>query len=1250
MKIRYLVIFIIFIFLITISAYAVDESIITKGEEIYKSRYDTKLLSSDELTALGWYYHYSLNDNNTARALFTYAIKEDESNADAVEGLYIINLMKGDMEEAFHFLIKLLNNDTNPSRSLAYLSHINLFEDTTIEYENLPTILNPSPKFIEENPSSQLRFNNICLDMFYKFGDSPIFHSISDVKENSGFIDKWNVIGSFRMYGKYDINYSFPPELAPNKNEYNWTTSKFSWENAHSDDEGWLYLEDILQSKEGCAYCKTDIDVKGGLYTLIVESKSPLIIWVNQQKIYDKNQFKEPDTYLHSFNIKLNSGKNNILLKALRNSGAYELQDESWRFRVRVLPTTYGKPGEFITEYGPGYKWQWVDDQYFEDAYRALLLLYDGDKQGAIDIFERLVEERPEYPFFRLLLIYTLIKSGEDWQIKMARNELGTVISQMPDCILAREELAVYYQIEEKYQKSINTYKSVIEDSPDYLSAHLGLSELYLSQGYDKEFLDEINFVNKIFPTNPRAIENLINYYINKENYQKVNILIKEYLFHRPFDYEYWEGLAKYQENCGDITGAINTFKELIKRQPMKTLPQLEIARLFQRLGQDEEAIKMYDYLITNFPRCAKAYLMKGILLQRQGKDGRYLINKAQELNPSDYWTNDYVKLAMNKQITYPPFSTEFSIKDIKRVEPYKYPQADSVMLFDQTIIEVNDDYTFSETVHNLIQILNQKGRERWGEITVPSGGMVDLIEARTFIPDGRVLEAKSIKNINNNYVISMEGLIEGSVIEVKYRMKIDKRMIDDIDCYFSPVFTFTDVNMPFIKSEFIVSIPKWMNVYFPSEKFRGYKDKTEIDGRYVYLFEMRDVEEIIPESMMPPISNVSPNIYATTLKGFDKLAIWYIGEMWGSNYLDYNSRKFTDNLVKDCNSNLEKAKTIYYWVMKSIKGYSGNIYYPYSASSSMYEKTGRPIDRAVLIMAMLDEVGIKSNLVLVNTTFIQEKMWKYPTSSSIDTPLIYIQNLDGNSYFIDPNLEDLTFGDYWSDTYNRKAVLLQDNGFTEIIVPPKPLDRDSFVLKGTFNIYNNGTLNAIGERYFYGLRGTYRGVFRDPKEREHLVESSLGQNFPYLTLIQVDFANLDNPDNVFSYHFQFIEPNFAQIQDKGLKIPSVPGTYQLSSAFITSPTRLQPIKFNRPETYEDDILIIPPPNFKFSTIPEDEIIDTKYASYYITYSLSDEGLHIKRKLNIIGGVMPANYYQEFIKFCQTVDNIEKRYIDLTEE
>jgi tetratricopeptide (TPR) repeat protein len=1248
MRIRYLLILIIFALVITNSVVAVDSSAITRGEELYKSKPDTKSLSPDELTALGWYYHYTINDNNTAKTLFTHAIKEDETNKDALEGLYIIELMRGNMNDAFNYLITLLNNDDNPSRDLAYLSHIDLFENTTVQYENLPSLINPEPRFTKENPNSQLRFSNLSLDIFYKLGDSPLYHNTNDIKDNGGLIDNWSVIGPFRMYGKYDINYVFPPEIAPKKPEYRWTTSKYYWENAYSDIEGWVYLEDILQTKEGCAYCKTEIDSKGGLYTLVLESKSPVILWVNEQKLYDKNQFKEPGANLYSFNIKLNSGKNTIFLKTLKNSGAYEIQDEGWRFRVRLVPSIYGKPGEFITEYGLGYKWQWIDNQYFENAYHALLLLHDSDRNSAIDIFERLVDERPDYPFFRLLLIYALIKSGDDWQIKMARNELGTVISQMPDCILAREELAVYYQIEEKYQKSIDTYKSIIDDSPDYLSAHLGLSELYLSQGYNKEFFDEINFVNERFPNNPRATENLINYYLNKENYLKANPLIKEYLTHRPFNTEYWEGLAKYEETEGDITGAINTYEELAKKETMKTLPLLEMARLYQRLGQNEEAIRIYDSLMTNFPRCSKAYLMKGILLQREGKDDSGLITKAQELNPSDYWTSDYIKLAMNKQTINPPFSKEFSIKDIKKVEPYKYPQANSVMLFDQTIIEVNDDYTFTETVHNLIQILNQKGRERWGEITVPSGEMVDLLEARTFMPDGRVLEAKSIKNINDTYVISMEGLIEGSVIEVKYRMMVDKRMIDDIDCYFSPIFTFTDVNMPFIKSQFIVSIPKWMSIYFPSEKFRGYKDKTKIDNKYVYVYEMRDVDEIIPESMMPPISNVSPNIYATTLKGFDKLAIWYLGETWGCNYLDYNSRKFTDDLVKDCNSNLNKAKKIYYWVMKSIKGYTGNIYYPYIASSSMYEKTGRPIDRAVLIMVMLDEIGIKSNLVLVNTIYIQEKMWAYPTSSSIDMPLIYIPNLDGSSYYIAPDLEDLTFGDYWSDNYGKRAVLLQDNGYIEIVIPAKPLDRDSFVLSGTFKINKNGALDATGERYFYGLRGTYRNVFRDPKEREHLVELSLGQNFPYLTLIQVDFSNLDNPDSVFSYQYHFVEPNYAQLQGNNMKIPSVAGPYQLSSAFITSPTRLQPIKFNRPETYEDNILVVPPTDYQFSTIPENESIETKFASYYLTYTLLDDGLHINRKLHITGGVAPANYYQEFIKFCQSVDNIEKRYIELT--
>lgn len=1234
--------------LLTSLSSGVEYKVITNGEEIYLSNPDLDLLKADDLTALGWYYHFSLGDNERAKTLFVNSLHRNPADTDALEGLFIIEFLMGNMNDAFDYLIELNNNDINAPRALSYLSHLNLFEDTTKRYEEIHHILKANPPYINKNYCHHLRYEYLNLDIFFKLGDSPLYHSIDDIKNNTCFLSEWKVTGPFLLYGKTDFNYKFPPERKLSKDKYKWNRNIYTWEDTSPDVEGYIFIEDLLQSGEGCAYAKCELDATQGDYYLVIESEQPIKLWINEQIIYDRNTFIKPGSVKKSFRIRLKDGKNTVLLKTVRNSGAYEIQDGGWRFRAQLFTTNdfEQREGDNLSF---GEDWYWIDNEPFTNLYHALLEIYDGNECNAIDLLERLVDEYPEYPFFRIILIYALIKSGEDWQIKMARNELGTVITQMPDCLLAKEELAVYYQVEDKFNKSLDAYTSVIEENPSYLSAHLGLADLYLNQGYEKEFFNEIEYVKENYHDNARALASLIEYYIDKENYKTTNLLIRDYLSNRPYDWAYWEGLAKYQESAGDLNGAIRTYTYISQMLPMRTKPYLELARLYQRTGHEKNALRLYDEIINRFPRCSKAYLMKGLLLERQGENGINLIRTSLKMNPSDYWTRDYLRIIGGLEGERTPYDISFESDDINRVEQHEFPQADSVMLFNQMILELNDDYTFTETIHNLIQILNYKGRERWGEITIPGGKMTDIIEARTFMPDGRILEAISIKNINNNYVISMEGLVEGSVIEIKYRLKVDKRMIDDLNCFFSPTFTFADINMPYIKSQFVVSVPRWMDIYFPRERFRGKRDRIRKDDRIIYLFEMTNVEGIIPESMMPPLTEVAPLVYSTTLKGIDELSLWYIGEMWGKTYLDYRSRSFTHQLVSDCENDLEKAKRIYYWVMKSVKGYSGNIYYPLNASSTMYEKTGRAIDRAILLIGMLREVGIDAHLALVNTIYTEDEMWNHPTSSLVDMPLVYIPDIDGKSYYIDPNLEDITFGDYWSDNYGKRAILLCSDRYYETTIPVKPLYEDSFSLVGTFNIYPDGKLNAVGRKYFNGLRGTYRNLFRDPKERERLVEASLGQYFPYLTLMQVDFFNLDDLDGVFSYHFHFVEPNFGVRYGKTLRIPSVPGAYQLSSAFISSATRIQPMRFNRPETYKDDILIVPPPGFTFKTIPDDVHLKTKYTYYELTYHITDRGLRVKRILHIKGGTLPAESYPDFIEFCQEVDNCEKKYIELME-
>jgi hypothetical protein len=404
----------------------------------------------------------------------------------------------------------------------------------------------------------------------------------------------------------------------------------------------------------------------------------------------------------------------------------------------------------------------------------------------------------------------------------------------------------------------------------------------------------------------------------------------------------------------------------------------------------------------------------------------------------------------------------------------------------------------------------------------------------------------------------------------------------------------------------------------------------------------------------MPPIHQISPVVYASTFDGVEQLFEWYRGEIWGLSRLSYSNRKEIIQLIKeeseDVSDKLSLAKSAYYWVMANIQGNVGNIYYPSDVNDTFVTRRGRPIDRAILLMSIYKEMGISSELVLLNTIDESDDIWKYPTSSVVDMALVHILDLDGEEYFLDVNIKDLAFGDYWSDCYDKRCVFINEDGFESGRVPSKPTENNFVALTGIMKINGKGEMVMEGRREFCGLRSSYRTVFKDPKDREPLVESSLARSFSTITLTEITFNNVEDKDEPFSYDFRFISPYYGRISGDSVIIPSTPGRFNMTSAFIFSDKRKYPLHLNRYELYKDSIGIEIPDEYYFDYIPDDISIEEDFGEYRLEYSMMGDVLKVDRYLYLKDKTIDVDEYNDFVKFCDDIDKAEKMEIRISKK
>jgi hypothetical protein len=200
------------------------------------------------------------------------------------------------------------------------------------------------------------------------------------------------------------------------------------------------------------------------------------------------------------------------------------------------------------------------------------------------------------------------------------------------------------------------------------------------------------------------------------------------------------------------------------------------------------------------------------------------------------------------------------------------YPQAGALILDCNEEIEVTQDNRQTTTLHYLIKILNQRGKESFSEAQVEYDSTFEKVEleyARAIKPDGGIIEVGSrhIRDVSKYlnfplysnvrvYIISFPEITDGSFIEYKLRIRRNQ-LINKKDFVLSYSLQESE---PILDAKFKIILPKdkSLNIKTINKEYNNYGAEinpkiTLENGRKVYLWEFKDIPKIIPEANMPP-------------------------------------------------------------------------------------------------------------------------------------------------------------------------------------------------------------------------------------------------------------------------------------------------------------------------------------------------------------------------------------------------------------
>ena len=314
--------------------------------------------------------------------------------------------------------------------------------------------------------------------------------------------------------------------------------------------------------------------------------------------------------------------------------------------------------------------------------------------------------------------------------------------------------------------------------------------------------------------------------------------------------------------------------------------------------------------------------------------------------------------------------------------------------------------------------------------------------------------------------------------------------------------------------------------------------------------------------------------------------------------------------------------------------------------------------DKATLMIAMLDSIGIRATWVHVDT----HRGFMDPQTPSLDgnhvvaaieIPKGYddprlqavVTAKTGKRYLIfDPTNEYVAIGllpEYLQAGY---GMLVAGKDSQVIELPVLKPDTDTTNRAAKFELAEDGTLKGdvtvthSGASSWY-LRGFY--ARSSEKEQRENLEKSLREDFSSFSVGEEKVQNIRDLDKQLVLQYQVTAPTYAKNAGSLLLVrPRVVGSY---SEALNDKPRKYPISFESLGTWRDNVDVKIPNGFVVDELPDPVSIDVGFATYHSEVKADGGVLHYSREYVLKKLALPANQYTDLKKLEGEITADENR-------
>ncbi|MGC4000043.1 MAG: DUF3857 domain-containing protein [Anaeromyxobacter sp.] len=1010
-----------------------------------------------------------------------------------------------------------------------------------------------------------------------------------------GFVTRWQVIGPFDDEGKHGLEAVYPPEQkldlaarVPGK------TREVGWQPLPPElvDQGFVHLGVALRpEREVVAYALAIVEVpRDGQAVLWLGASGASKVWVNGQLALTDATYHLARLDQRGARVALRRGTNRLLVKLAHQEGRMGFYLRLDRGTGEGLAFTPGQPGARPVR--PGARPRPAEDALAALTRRAQQARgpeAEARARGALsaalrerasgDLEERraLVQAQLAADAQPALVDAQLWAASLDDEHGTRRRRLDLALQAAPGDARVLVALAGEALGQERPLEAVRLLDRAAAAAPEWAVAQVARAEALARAGLEARSALAAAEVARRFPAVPGAQRAAARAAAALGQLDEAEARYRAALALRPDDGATRAALAQLRFDRRDLVEAEALAREGLRFRPGSLDLRLELAGRLAANGKPDEADALLGEALRLSPDDAEVLERRGRarLAAGRARDAQADLARALELAPQRPALKELLRTLEPAQERFEkPYLADAAA--LAAAAPAGRPDEDALILSELKVTRVLGSGLHSTVTQLVVKVLDARGVDDFRRQSVgwtPGRQEVTVQRARVIKPDGTSVESHDVRDRSTSEpwyrlyydtaarTLSFPALAPGDVLELVWRVEdvAGENLLSD---YFGDL-TLVDGTARKARFDYVLLAPAARPIHAATPAGVAHAERALPGGVVEHRWTAAEVERLVPEPAMPGWSDVARLVHVSTYETWDEVNRFYWGlvrdQLRPGAELRAVARRLAAEalaargapppalaadgaaLVPPSDPALRRAlveaayafvvtQTRYVGLEFGIHGYK-----PYRVDQVLARRFGDCKDKASLLHALLEAMGIDSRLVLLRMRDLGG-LPEHPASLAVfNHAILYVPELD-----------------LWLDgtaSYSGPGDLPRaDRGATVLVVNPSGPPRFGTLPEARpgenrqerrleVALAADGAATVTGARTTAGVEAPMlRRAYEVEQERRTRLEQDLASTLSGVQVDEVKVSDLGRLADPVRIDFQVRVPRFAAREGEGLR------------------------------------------------------------------------------------------------------------------